>query len=115
MPPRLLVVDDDDLLSGLLTRHLTAQGFEVTVASTPAAAMATIEWLRPRCVLVDVELGPYDGAVLLGALRRVDAAPSYVLMSASDRRATADRLGVPFVAKGDGFLQRLAAVVPEPG
>jgi DNA-binding response OmpR family regulator len=113
MPPRILVVDDDDLVSGLVARHLTAHGFEVSVASTPAAAMATIEWLRPRCVLVDIELGPYDGAALLGALRRVDDAAAYVLMSASDGRATAERLGVPFVAKGEGFLQRVAGIVPD--
>jgi two-component system OmpR family response regulator len=53
----ILIVEDDEPLAGILSAHLTARGYQVTVASTAELAL---EWLadtlRPDVVLLDINL-----------------------------------------------------------
>lgn len=60
---RLLVVEDDWLISLQLEQQLTAAGFEVVgTAADAAAAVALAERERPDLVLMDIRLrGPVDG------------------------------------------------------
>ncbi len=60
---RLLIVDDDWLISMHLGQLLTAAGFEVVgTASDAATAVALAERERPDLVLMDIRLhGPVDG------------------------------------------------------
>ena len=58
---RVLVVDDETSLAGLIAGWLTEQGAEVRVAETPAQALRLAEEFRPDVLLTDVRLGDPDG------------------------------------------------------
>ena len=58
---RVLVVDDETALAGLIAGWLTEQGAEVRVAETPAQALRLAQEFRPEVLLTDVRLGDPDG------------------------------------------------------
>jgi CheY-like chemotaxis protein len=58
---RVLVVDDETALAGLIAGWLTEQGADVRVAETPSQAVRVAEAFRPQVLLTDVRLGDPDG------------------------------------------------------
>jgi len=53
----ILLVEDDEPLAGILTAHLTARGYQVTVAPTAEVATALLsDSLRPDIVVLDINL-----------------------------------------------------------
>ena len=53
----ILLVEDDEPLAGILTAHLTARGYRVTVAPTAEVATTLLsETLRPDVVVLDINL-----------------------------------------------------------
>ncbi len=71
LPLRVLVVDDEPLVRGLLGESLTALGHEVALAGGAAEARQRARDLDPDVALVDIDLGPGpDGFDLELSLRR---------------------------------------------
>ena len=66
---RVLVVDDDPPLQRMLTRSLSAEGFEVTVAGDGGAALAAAERFAPDVIVLDVGLPALDGLAVCRRLR----------------------------------------------
>jgi CheY-like chemotaxis protein len=64
-PPRVLVVDDDDLSRRALLRGLRGKGVDVVDAGTLAEAHAQLTDVD--AILADVELADEDGLALLDA------------------------------------------------
>ena len=86
---RVLVVDDEPLVRGLLNRLLTMEGYEVIEAEDGAAAMELMGKDPADLVLLDVMLPARDGLDILGDLRRTTDVP-VILISA--RGEEADRV-----------------------
>jgi DNA-binding response OmpR family regulator len=56
-PPRVLLIEDDEPLAGMLSAHLEAHGYRVTVTPTAEAAQAALaSGLHPGVVLLDINL-----------------------------------------------------------
>ena len=54
---RVLLIEDDEPLAGLLSAHLRAHGYEVTAAPSAEAAQTALQsGLRPDIVLLDINL-----------------------------------------------------------
>jgi DNA-binding response OmpR family regulator len=54
---RVLLIEDDEPLAGLLSAHLRAHGYDVTAAPSAEAAQAVlVSGLRPDIVLLDINL-----------------------------------------------------------
>jgi DNA-binding NtrC family response regulator len=70
--PRVLVVDDDVEVRGLLGRRLRRLGYVVGEAADGVEALALVETAIPDVVITDMSMPKLDGAGLLEALRRVD-------------------------------------------
>lgn len=84
MTERIIVVDDDPQLTGLLDRYLSKQGFKVTCASTAtelARKLAREEF--DLCVL-DLILPDRDGFEITKELRLTSAMPIIVLTARSE-------------------------------
>jgi DNA-binding NtrC family response regulator len=79
MPDRLLLVEDTSSLSMVYRAVLTRAGHSVVCAYTLAEARAHCEQLRPRLVLLDLQLPDGDGLDLLATLRR-DSPDSRVIV-----------------------------------
>jgi putative two-component system response regulator len=62
MPDKILVVEDDARLRGVLMRFLTREGYAPTPAESGAEALRLVDEARPDLVLLDVRLpGDMDG------------------------------------------------------
>ena len=115
--PRVLVIDDDDLVRSLLAAALEDDGWRV-LASDHALDPTDISQLRPAVVVLDLRLAAGDdGWLLLERLRSTPGAREIPVLvcSADDGRTRngAERLhalGAAVVAKPFAIDALLAAV-----
>jgi len=104
MPPaRLLLVEDDAELRGVLARGLAEESFEVSVAATGAEAMRALDGEQPDALIVDVGLPDADGRDVCQALRARGVQTPVLFLTARD--AVADRLA-GFNAGGDDYVTK---------
>jgi EAL domain-containing protein (putative c-di-GMP-specific phosphodiesterase class I)/ActR/RegA family two-component response regulator len=81
--PRLLLVDDDDLMLAGLVRFLTASGYEVSRARCGADAVRLLAEQTFDVMLSDVHLGDTDGLQLLRSAHEQDPDLQVLLMTAA--------------------------------
>ena len=62
---RVLVIDDETEVRLVLREFLTGRGYEVTLAESGMAAIASLENERPDVVLLDVSMPEMDGVETL--------------------------------------------------
>src|SRR5690242_8757535 len=68
--PRILVVDDDELLQELVKISLEGEGYVVVQAFDGAAMRRELEVALPDLIVLDVVLPDTDGRKLLTALKK---------------------------------------------
>ena len=93
----LLLVEDDESLGGLLSAHLRARGYVVTVAPTAEAAQAALaRGDRPDLLLLDINLPGETGWSLLrsGAFEAAGRPPVIVASAMSVSPARLREFGV---------------------
>jgi CheY-like chemotaxis protein len=66
---RLLVVDDQPELAGLLKTVLDEEGYTVTLCTDSRQALAMIAQVRPAALILDVLMPEVDGFAVLRQLR----------------------------------------------
>jgi two-component system, OmpR family, phosphate regulon response regulator PhoB len=86
---RILVVDDEPMVRGLLKRLLTLEGYEVLEVEDGAAALEQVRKDPPDLILLDLMLPGRDGLDILGDLRRTTDVPVILLTA---RGEEADRV-----------------------
>jgi len=59
--PTILIIDDDDVLSEVLSRRLEQQGFATLVAFSGQSGLARARAERPDLILLDLRLPDADG------------------------------------------------------
>jgi two-component system, OmpR family, response regulator len=91
--PRVLVVDDEEHITELLSMGLSMAGFEVERAATGRAALTAIERQRPDLVVLDVMLPDLDGFTVAKRLRQTEGAGTRVpVIFLTARDATTDKI-----------------------
>ena len=103
--PRLVVVDDDNLLAEELAGLLTDVGYEVTgVANEARQGIALVDQTHPDVVVMDVRMDGMSGTEAAGVLQRRHPDVPVVLLSAySDegiRKAARDVNVAAYLVKG---------------
>jgi two-component system phosphate regulon response regulator OmpR len=83
-PIRILVVDDDSALRGLLEEYLTREGFEVTGVEDGEAMDAWLAEHEPGLVILDLMLPGEDGLTLARRLRTRAQVPIIMLSARGD-------------------------------
>ncbi|HEY7025051.1 MAG TPA: response regulator [Candidatus Limnocylindrales bacterium] len=79
----LLIVEDDDSLRQIVSRHLRGKGFDVTEAASAEAATAVLDdGLRPDVVFLDINLPIDTGWDLLRGPALRNASPTVLITSA---------------------------------
>ena len=104
---RVLFVEDDGALAGIVIRHLRARGHDArAVASAEEALDLVRSGFRPTVVLLDINLPGAAGWDLLrsGGLRAAGSPPVYVVSATSVPPARLREFGVA------GFLPKPFAV-----
>src|SRR5579871_5525628 len=119
---RLLLVEDNDTLSGLLNKGLAAAGFAVDIVKTVADALNGLATKRFAAVILDLGLPDGDGYAVLHSLRaKGDSTPVLILTArgaVDDRvkgfhRGADDYLGKPFAL--EELTARIQALMRRPG
>lgn len=87
--PRLLVVDDDRKLAGLIRDYLTPMGYDVDLRHDGPAGLAEALASPYQAVILDVMLPGMDGFALLRELRKTSDVPVLMLTALGDE---ADRI-----------------------
>src|SRR5215510_9239088 len=80
----ILMVDDDQSISGLIAEILEGEGYAVKNVGTAAEAEATIETRKPDLVILDIMLPDADGVML--CTRLLAQWPAPIIMLSGSRR-----------------------------
>jgi two-component system, OmpR family, response regulator len=100
---RVLVVDDEPLLSDLLAMALRYEGWDVRAAATGNAAVSAARQFRPDVVVLDVMLPDIDGLEVLRRLR--GHRPDVPVLFLTARDAVEDRIA-GLTAGGDDYVTK---------
>ncbi len=100
---RVLIVEDDPELRGLLRRGLAEEGFRTEAVGTGAELLEWVEASEPDALVVDIGLPDADGRDLCQALRARGLRAPVLFLTARD--ALVDRLA-GFDAGGDDYVTK---------
>src|SRR5437588_11866048 len=105
---RVLVVEDDAELRGVLRRGLDEEGFAVEAVASGAELLARVEASPPDVLVVDIGLPDADGRDLCQALRARGVRAPVLFLTARD--ALVDRVA-GFDAGADDYVTKPFALV----
>ncbi len=103
MGPRVLIVEDDAELRGILVRGLAEEGFRAEAAGTGADLLRRAVASPADALVVDIGLPDTDGRDLCQALRAQGVEAPVLFLTARD--ALVERLSA-FRAGGDDYLTK---------
>ncbi len=107
----VLIVEDEEHVSALLSDVLGEEGYRVVAAPDGPSGLEYVARFRPRLVLLDVMLPGLSGVEVLDRIRAIDGeyVPSVILMSAVAEPAERPH-DVPFLAKPFNIDELLSSV-----
>jgi two-component system, OmpR family, response regulator MprA len=82
-PYRVLVIDDDDMITALARLSLAKNGLEVETAGTAGEGLALLETFKPDLVVCDVVMPDLLGWEVVRRIREVSAVPILMLSGRS--------------------------------
>ncbi len=123
---RVLIIDDDEKLTTLLTEYLAQFGFVVQAVADPETGLRALKREPPELVILDVMLPDMDGFTVCRKLRETSRVPIIMLTARGDvmdrivglELGADDYLPKPFeprelVARAQAVLRRGASVEGE--
>jgi DNA-binding response OmpR family regulator len=121
MNGRVLVIDDEHDLRGLVRELLEERGYTVTEARDGAEGLRALYVERPDAVVLDLTMAEMDGWTALGRIRELSEVPVLILTSRSGelervrglRAGADDYLVKPFF--GEELLARIEALLRRAG
>jgi two-component system, OmpR family, response regulator len=103
MGPKLLIVEDDSALRGVLVRSLRAEGFEASAVATGRELLERAAGSAPDALVIDIGLPDADGRDVCQALRSQGVHAPVLFLTARD--ALTDRLS-GFNSGGDDYVTK---------
>lgn len=116
---RLFIVEDDEVIAGLMKKHLESWVYQVDTATDFGHVLAEFARKDPQLVLLDLKLPCYNGFHWCEEIRRISQVPIIFLSSAADNmnmvmamsRGADDFIAKPFdmdvlAAKVQALLRR---------
>ena len=81
---RILIVEDDEIIAGLVGKHLESWGYQVDCVSDFAHVLQEFVRKDPQLVLMDLKLPFYNGFHWCEEIRKISQVPILFLSSAAD-------------------------------
>lgn len=116
---RILIVEDDEIIAGLVKKHLESWGYQVDLISDFSQVLAEFVRKDPQLVLLDLKLSFFNGFHWCEEIRKISQVPVIFLSSAADNmnmvmamsRGADDFIAKPFdlevlAAKVQAILRR---------
>jgi two-component system OmpR family response regulator len=102
-PVRVLVVDDEQMLTDLLSMALKMEGWQVRTAASGFEALQAAKEFRPDALVLDIMMPDLDGMSVLQRLRQAGDDVPVLFLTAKD--AVADRVA-GLTAGGDDYVTK---------
>ncbi|WP_396655231.1 response regulator transcription factor [Microbacterium sp.] len=102
-PVRVLVVDDEQMLTDLLSMALRMEGWEVRTAGSGLEALHGVRDFDPDAMVLDIMMPDLDGMAVLQRLRQTGNDVPVLFLTAKD--AVADRVA-GLTAGGDDYVTK---------
>ncbi|MDR1922322.1 MAG: response regulator transcription factor [Candidatus Adiutrix sp.] len=90
--PRILVIEDEEDISGLLNFYLQSQGFEVQIAADGLTGFSNFTAAPPDLLLLDLMLPRMGGMEICGRLKRDERYRDIPIIMLSAKNNEADRI-----------------------
>ena len=116
---RILIVEDDEVIAGLIKKHLESWGYQVLLVSDFTQVLAEFIRKEPQLVLLDLKLPFFNGFHWCEEIRKISQVPVIFVSSAADNmnmvmamsRGADDFIAKPFdlevlAAKVQAILRR---------
>ncbi len=103
--PSILVVEDSNLLRGILREELEAEGFEVHLAEQGERGLEMARDLRPDLILLDVVLPDLDGCEVCRRIKGDAGTGDIPVLMLSSRNELKDKMA-GFEAGADDYLTK---------
>ena len=87
--PRVLIVDDDELIVTMITRALQREGYDVRSESSALRVVETIRSWSPSAVLLDIRLPERSGIEVLEEIVRDELHTQVIMLTADDSAESA--------------------------
>lgn len=116
---RIYLVEDDEVIAGLMKKHLESWGYQVEVVKDFTNVLGEFAKINPQLVLLDLKLPFFNGFHWCEEIRKISQVPVIFVSSAADNmnmvmamaRGADDFIAKPFdlevlVAKVQAILRR---------
>ena len=123
---RILIVDDDENIAGLISLYLLKECFATEIAYTGRDALALVDSFNPHLILLDIMLPDIDGYEICTEVRKTKQTPIIMLSAKGEvfdkvlglKLGADDYMMKPFdsnelVARVKAVLRRTAPVIME--
>lgn len=81
---RILIVEDEDIIAGIMKKHLESWGYEVFCVTDFEHVLQEFIRREPQLVLLDLKLPFYNGFHWCDEIRRISQIPILFISSAAD-------------------------------
>jgi DNA-binding NtrC family response regulator len=88
-PSTVLIVEDEDLMRGILADLLAGEGYKVVCAASAEEGLECFSSEAPDLTITDINLGRMDGLELLDRIKQLDAEALVVMITAYSSVETA--------------------------
>lgn len=105
---RVLIVEDDLEQQGLVSRYLSADGFDVRTTDSPMGVTNITRDFQPDVILLDLDLPAYNGDKVVSLLRQRGFKTKILIFSASDETRLS-KIGKDVQA--DGWLSKSTPLI----
>ena len=78
---KLLIVDDEEEIVRMLRRSLELEGYEITTATSPLAAVDLMKKELFNLVLTDIKMPGMSGVELLKEIKRINPLANVIMMT----------------------------------
>lgn len=102
-PVRVLVVDDEQMLTDLLSMALRMEGWDVRTAASGFEALDAVKEYSPDALVLDIMMPDLDGMSVLQRLRQQQNMVPVLFLTAKD--AVSDRVA-GLTAGGDDYVTK---------
>ncbi|MCH8921368.1 MAG: response regulator [Chloroflexi bacterium] len=79
MDAKILLVDDEPMVTDVMERYLRREGFQVLLAADGEAAVATAQESAPDLILLDLMLPKIDGLTAFRQIRSHSSVPPHAI------------------------------------
>lgn len=90
-PRRILIVDDDTSIVGLLQQFFEGTGYHVEFALHGGDALTLIQHDPPDVVLLDIAMPGLDGVQVLQRILALEAAPPVIIVTGHEEGALSEQ------------------------